>query len=145
PRREAVAGGLLGRAFVATHNLAPRLAERMLAIDVDLSLRDDGAPVPPTSGSLHAPGAAPAAVDGGWRGGQRERRRRTAALAGLVAPTAGAPATPQSHSTLRALGRRLRCPSGRPAVTRAATRGHSRRDSPTPRPRLADTRPRLAG
>jgi len=108
PRREAVAGGLLGRAFVATHNLAPRLAERMLAIDVDLSLRDDGAPVPPTSGSLHAPGAAPAAVGGGWRGGQRERRRRAAALAGLVAATVGALAIPQSHSTLRALGRRLR-------------------------------------
>jgi NAD(P)-dependent dehydrogenase (short-subunit alcohol dehydrogenase family) len=86
PRREVVAGGLLGRAFVLQHLLTPRLAERILAIDVDRSLRRTVA-VPATSGALHAPGAAPAAVDGGWDGRGRERRRRAA---GLVTTTAGA-------------------------------------------------------
>jgi hypothetical protein len=107
PRREVVAGGLLGRAFVATHIVAPRLAERILAIDVDRSLRAEGTAVPPTSGSLHAPGAAPAAVDGGWHGQRRERRRRTAALAGLVAATAGVLAIPGYHHTVRAARRAL--------------------------------------
>jgi short-subunit dehydrogenase len=86
PRREVVAGGLLGRAFVLQHVLAPRVAERVLALDVDASLRRDGA-VPPTSGALHVPGAAPAAVDGGWAGARRERRRRAV---GLAATAAGA-------------------------------------------------------
>jgi len=90
PRREVVAGGLLGRALVLQHVLMPRFAERVLALDVELSLRRHGA-APPTSGSLHVPGAAPAAVDGGWGGTRRERRRRTAALvAGLVTGAAGA-------------------------------------------------------
>jgi short-subunit dehydrogenase len=83
PRREAVAGGLLGRAFVLQHQLTPRLAERILAIDVDRSLRRELA-VPPTSGALHAPGAAPAAVDGGWGGARRERRRRAVAVVTAV-------------------------------------------------------------
>jgi short-subunit dehydrogenase len=107
PRREVVAGGLLGRAFVATHIVAPRLAERILAIDVDRSLRAEGTAVPPTSGSLHAPGAAPAAVDGGWHGRRRERRRRAAALAGLVAATAGVLAIPGYQHTVRAARRAL--------------------------------------
>jgi NAD(P)-dependent dehydrogenase (short-subunit alcohol dehydrogenase family) len=86
PRREVVAGGLLGRAFAASHLVTPRLAERLLAHDVDLSLRRDRA-VPPTSGALHVPGAAAAAVHGGWDGARRERRRRAAAL---VTAAAGA-------------------------------------------------------
>ncbi|MHA6625075.1 SDR family NAD(P)-dependent oxidoreductase [Pseudonocardia sichuanensis] len=85
PRREVVAGGLLGRVFVLQHVVAPRVAERVLAIDVERSLRRDGV-VPATSGALHVPGATPAAVDGGWAGARRERRRRAA---GLVAAAAG--------------------------------------------------------
>jgi NAD(P)-dependent dehydrogenase (short-subunit alcohol dehydrogenase family) len=85
PRREAVAGGVLGRAFVLQHLLAPRVAERVLAIDVDRSLRRDSGEVRPTSGSLYAPGAAPAAVDGGWDGARRERRRRAAAVGATAA------------------------------------------------------------
>jgi NAD(P)-dependent dehydrogenase (short-subunit alcohol dehydrogenase family) len=78
PRREVVAGGLLGRAFVLQHAVAPRLTERLLADEFEHSLRGGG--VPATSGALHAPDGAPARVDGGWRGAQRERRRRTGAL-----------------------------------------------------------------
>jgi NAD(P)-dependent dehydrogenase (short-subunit alcohol dehydrogenase family) len=89
PRREVVAGGLLGRAFVLQHVLTPRLAERILALDVDHSLKKDG-DAPPTSGALYEPGVAPAAVHGGWDGAGRERRRRLAGLtaAGLAAITA---------------------------------------------------------
>jgi NAD(P)-dependent dehydrogenase (short-subunit alcohol dehydrogenase family) len=83
PRPEVVAGGLLGRAFVLQHILTPRVAERILAIDVARSLQDP--PAPPTSGALYEPGAAPAAVHGGWDGAGRERRRR---LAGLTAAAA---------------------------------------------------------
>jgi short-subunit dehydrogenase len=89
PRREVVAGGLLGRAFVALHVVAPRLAERILAVDVDRSLRPGTTAVPPTSGSLHVPGAAPAAVHGGWHGARRERVRRTAGLSAVVAAATG--------------------------------------------------------
>jgi short-subunit dehydrogenase len=82
PRREVVAGGALAHAFALQHVLTPRLAERMLAVDVDRSLRRDE-PTPATSGSLYAPGAAPDAVHGGWDGARRQRRRTlTAGLAG---------------------------------------------------------------
>jgi NAD(P)-dependent dehydrogenase (short-subunit alcohol dehydrogenase family) len=91
PRREVVAGGLLGRAFVLQHVLTPRVAERVLAVDVGASLRD--ADVPSTPGALYEPGAAPAAVHGGWDGHGRERRRRLAGLTAVAltaALTAGA-------------------------------------------------------
>jgi NAD(P)-dependent dehydrogenase (short-subunit alcohol dehydrogenase family) len=99
PRREVVAGGLLGRAFVLQHVLTPRVAERVLAIDVDRSLKDpaDGPAVPPTSGALYGPGPAPAAVHGGWDGAGRERRRRRAGLTAAAALTAGAAAFATHH------------------------------------------------
>jgi NAD(P)-dependent dehydrogenase (short-subunit alcohol dehydrogenase family) len=86
PRREVVAGGLLARALVLQHTVAPRPAERVLAEDVRSSLR--GAGVPPTSGALFEPGAAPAAVHGGWDGHGRERRRRCAGFTAAAALTA---------------------------------------------------------
>jgi NAD(P)-dependent dehydrogenase (short-subunit alcohol dehydrogenase family) len=88
PRREVVAGGLLGRAFVLQHLLTPRVAERILAIDVDRSLR--GTDEPATSGALYEPGAAPASVHGGWDGAGRERRRRLAGVSAAAALTAAA-------------------------------------------------------
>jgi NAD(P)-dependent dehydrogenase (short-subunit alcohol dehydrogenase family) len=88
PRREVVAGGLLGRAFVLQHVLTPRVAERILALDIGGSLR--GAGVPRTSGALYEPGAAPAAVHGGWDGHRRERRRRLAGLGAAATLTAAA-------------------------------------------------------
>lgn len=84
PRREVVAGGLLGRAFVLQHVLAPALTERLLAEDVDRSLRRDGA-VAATSGNLHNPRPGPAAVHGGWDGRRREDRRRRATVTAVVA------------------------------------------------------------
>jgi NAD(P)-dependent dehydrogenase (short-subunit alcohol dehydrogenase family) len=90
PRREVVVGGLLGRAFVLQHTLAPRVAERLLAVDVRAALRGEG--VPSTSGTLYEPGAAPAAVHGGWDGRGRERRRRLAGLTAAAALTAVAAA-----------------------------------------------------
>ncbi|OZM76166.1 SDR family NAD(P)-dependent oxidoreductase [Pseudonocardia sp. MH-G8] len=108
PRREVVAGGVLGRAFVLQHIVAPRFAERVLALDVERSLRHDGA-VPPTSGALHVPGAAPAGVDGGWGGARRERRRRTA---GWVAAAAGALCVTAARRWRATDGRRAR-PGGR--------------------------------
>jgi NAD(P)-dependent dehydrogenase (short-subunit alcohol dehydrogenase family) len=83
PRRELVAAGVLGRAFALQHVLTPRLAERVLAIDIDRSLRRDER-AEGTSGALYDPGAAPDAVHGGWDGDRRERRRRRAALAGAA-------------------------------------------------------------
>jgi short-subunit dehydrogenase len=111
PRPEVVAGGLLGRAFVLLHAVAPRLAERILAIDVDRSLRRSDGAVPPTSGSLHLPGAAPAAVHGGWDGARRERRRRAATLA-AAGVLAGAGFHRAGHAARRTLiGRRRRGPA----------------------------------
>jgi short-subunit dehydrogenase len=96
PRREVVAGGPLARAFVLQHVVTPRLAERMLAIDVAAAFRRDPAgTVPPTSGALYSPGAAPATVDGGFDGRRRERRRGLVALAaaGAAALVGGAAVT----------------------------------------------------
>lgn len=90
PRPELVAGGLLGRVFAAQHSFLPRTTERLMALDVAFALRHP-AEEPATSGALHEPAAVTGAVDGGWDGARRERRRRrvtvgvlgTAGLAGL--------------------------------------------------------------
>lgn len=103
PRREVVAGGVLGRMFVLQHRVLPGSAERLLAQDVDrfcLS-RDESAPA--TSGNLYAPAIARAAVHGGWHGAHRERRRRWAGLGAVAAAllTAGTVHRVRSRSASR--------------------------------------------
>jgi len=89
PRTELIAGGLLGRAFALQHAVTPRLAERMMALDMRFALRrpdDAGA----TAGALFEPAAAPGAVDGGFGGPAKERMRRAAATAAVGGALAAA-------------------------------------------------------
>ncbi len=86
PRREVVAGGVLGRAFALQHAVLPALTEQLLGIDVDLSLRGTA---DSTAGNLYVPDRDPARVTGGGQGRRRERRRTGAVLtaAGLTLAT----------------------------------------------------------
>ncbi|GAB2611430.1 SDR family oxidoreductase [Streptomyces capparidis] len=88
PRRE-VAIGPAGRAVVRQARLAPGLAERIMARQVDRTHFADE-PAPATHGNLHVP-AAPGdgAVHGGW-GGRRRTALRRAAMATAVATAAAA-------------------------------------------------------
>jgi NAD(P)-dependent dehydrogenase (short-subunit alcohol dehydrogenase family) len=89
PRRQVVAGGVLARAFLAAHTVAPGLAERVLADEVDLCLRRDR-DVAPTDGNLRTPAPPPAAAEGGWHGRERERARAALALAATAGAVAAA-------------------------------------------------------
>ena len=80
PRREVVAGGALGRAFLLLHTLLPGTAERVMAVEADLFglSRTETAPV--GSGNLYRPAPGPGRVHGEWHGLRRERRRRAATI-----------------------------------------------------------------
>lgn len=89
PRREVVAGGLLGRVFVAQHSVAPGLTERILADEfARVGLAEPGTAAA-TSGNLYEPAPAPRTVHGGWDGAGRERRRRAVGLAAAAAAGLG--------------------------------------------------------
>jgi NAD(P)-dependent dehydrogenase (short-subunit alcohol dehydrogenase family) len=81
PRPEMIAGGPIGRMFARQHAITPRLAERMMAIDMRIALRHPAEDGTATSGALFAPSATPGAVDGGFGGVRKERLRRVAAVA----------------------------------------------------------------
>ncbi|MGI5131601.1 SDR family oxidoreductase [Pseudonocardia sp. CA-107938] len=87
PRPELVAGGPLGRLFALQHAVTPRLAERMMAIDMRIALRRPAPDDEGTAGALFTPSTAPGAVDGGFDGARKERVRRAA---GVVALAGGA-------------------------------------------------------
>ncbi|WP_232665651.1 SDR family oxidoreductase [Pseudonocardia sp. TRM90224] len=86
PRREVIAGGVLGRLFVWQHRVWPASAERLLAEDMDRLCLSRTEPADPTSGNLYRP--APGRVHGGWRGAARERLRGTGALLAVAAAAA---------------------------------------------------------
>ena len=87
PRREVVAGGVLGRAFLLLHKVLPGTAERVMAAEVDLFGLSRTETTPASSGNLYRPAPGPGRVDGGWHGRRRERRRRalTITLAAVAA------------------------------------------------------------
>jgi hypothetical protein len=89
PRREVVAGGVLGRAFVLQHKVLPGSAERLLALDVE-HLGFTGDAVGSSDGNLYASSPGAREVRGAWHGRRRERGRLLAGLASVVALTAGA-------------------------------------------------------
>lgn len=89
PRREMIAGGVIGRAFALSHALAPRLAERLMAIDMAVALRHPAEDAAATSGALHTPMPGLGSVEGGFDGARKERVRRAGAAV-LATAAAGA-------------------------------------------------------
>ena len=65
PRRERLSG-LGSRALVHGHWLAPRLTERLVALQAPLNNLDETDPAPPSDGNLHEPARLPATERGGW-------------------------------------------------------------------------------
>ncbi|MHA6797167.1 SDR family NAD(P)-dependent oxidoreductase [Pseudonocardia bannensis] len=90
PRREVVAGGLLGRAFLLHHKVLPGPAERVLAEEMDRLGLSRTEPAPDSTGNLYRPTPGPGRIHGGWQGRRRERRRRAAGLAAAAGVTAAA-------------------------------------------------------
>lgn len=85
PRRE-VPAGLMARATVLQHRLAPGLTERVMASHVDRTLLSRGEHVAPNPGNLYAPSPDPrdAELTGGWGGARRTVQRRLVAGAVLA-------------------------------------------------------------
>ena len=84
PRREIVVGPA-GRGILLQYKLAPRLAERLMAVQVDrthLSRRNDA---PDSEGNLVQPAPGTGSVDGGFHAKQRSAARRLATVALLTA------------------------------------------------------------
>jgi short-subunit dehydrogenase len=67
PRRETVVGGVLGRALVTGHRVAPGLTERALALALDTIGLSRTEPAGSTSGNLYRPSPGPDRAHGGWR------------------------------------------------------------------------------
>ncbi|MFB9729060.1 SDR family oxidoreductase [Haloechinothrix salitolerans] len=90
PRREVTVGPA-GRAVVALAKVAPGLAERAMAIQVDRVHLDRDRPAPASTGNLHQPAAGTGTAHGGWGGRKRTALRRAATAAAVVtaAATAG--------------------------------------------------------
>lgn len=84
PRREVVVGPA-GRGVVALAKLAPGLAERAMAIQVDRVHLDRDRPAPASSGNLHQPAAGTGAAHGGWGGRKRTALRRAGTVAAVSA------------------------------------------------------------
>ena len=84
PKRETFVGNP-GRMLAMMHGLAPPLAERMIARQVEVDHFQDR-PAPATSGNLFEAMSEGTGVSGGWKGGDGVSSRiRSVAAAGLAA------------------------------------------------------------
>ena len=81
PRKEVMVGNS-GRMLSLTHTLAPGMAERMIARQVEKDHFQD-APAPPTAGNVFAPMPEWTGVSGGWKSDGATPMRR-AAVTGLA-------------------------------------------------------------
>ncbi|MFD1211585.1 SDR family oxidoreductase [Arthrobacter sp. GCM10027362] len=90
PRPETVVGPM-GRVMVLQHRLAPRLMERVMAVQVDKTHLSRTEPAPAGAGNIHVPSPEPqeAAAEGGWHGRRKTARRRMAAGLVLLAAATG--------------------------------------------------------
>lgn len=84
PRREVIVGPM-GRNLLAQAKLAPGLAEKMMAMQVDKTHLSRTEPAPATDGNLHQPASGAGSVGGGWNGKRRTRVRRAMSGAALAA------------------------------------------------------------
>jgi short-subunit dehydrogenase len=87
PRREVVVGPM-GRNLVMQSKMAPGLAERQMAVQVDKTHLYRTKPAPASHGNLFEPAPGTGSVDGGWHGKRKTAVRRAvsaALLLGLVA------------------------------------------------------------
>jgi NAD(P)-dependent dehydrogenase (short-subunit alcohol dehydrogenase family) len=90
PRREVVAGGVLGRLLLVQHKVWPESAERVFAAEVGRYVLARGAGPADDPGTLYEPPDRPRQVHGGWNGPGRERARTVAAGLGLAAAVGAA-------------------------------------------------------
>jgi NAD(P)-dependent dehydrogenase (short-subunit alcohol dehydrogenase family) len=87
PRREVVVGPM-GRNLVMQSKVAPGLAERQMAVQVDKTHLYRSKPAPDSDGNLFEPAPGTGSVGGGWHGKRKTAVRRTISAAlvlGLVA------------------------------------------------------------
>ncbi|MCE3555367.1 SDR family NAD(P)-dependent oxidoreductase [Pseudonocardia sp. RS11V-5] len=90
PRREVVAGGMLGRLLLLQHKVWPESAERLFAAEVGRYVLVRGGGPVDDPGNLYDPPDRPRRVHDGWNGLRRERARRLAAGLGLAAAVGAA-------------------------------------------------------
>jgi len=83
PRAELVVGGA-GRAIVAQHVIAPRLAEKEVALATEWWNLSRQRAANTSDGNLYTPSTGDARVTGGWHGRARTSLRRAAAWAGAL-------------------------------------------------------------
>jgi short-subunit dehydrogenase len=83
PRREVVVGPI-GRTLVMQSKVAPGLAERQMALQVDRTHLYRRKPTPASGGNLFAPAPGTGSVDGGWHGKRKTAVRRTVSAALLL-------------------------------------------------------------
>ncbi len=84
PRREVLVGSM-ARNLMMQSKLAPGLAERMMASQVDKMHLYRTKPAPATSGNLFQPAPGTGSVSGGWHGRRKTAVRRVASTAALLA------------------------------------------------------------
>jgi short-subunit dehydrogenase len=84
PRREVLVGPM-ARNLMLQSKLAPGLAERMMASQVDKMHLYRTKPAPATSGNLFQPAPGTGSVSGGWHGRRQTALRRVASTAALLA------------------------------------------------------------
>jgi len=92
PRREVIVGAM-GRNMLMQSKLAPGLAERMMAAQVDKTHLYRNKPAPASHGNLFEPAPGTGSTDGGWHGKRKTAVRRTLSAAlvlGAVARRWGA-------------------------------------------------------
>lgn len=80
PRREVIVGSM-GRGLALQAKLAPGLAERIMAVQVDWTHLYRKRPEPTNQGNLFTPAAGTGSVTGGWHGRRQTTVRRLASAA----------------------------------------------------------------